>query len=470
MKRILPLFFILLSLTFLKATSSQIEFVGNVESIEQLSDEVAVLTMPLTSSLTVEVRVTGQTEIFEGEIPSDVPGLVALMDSAPETLFEVEGLLTGGSVLAQKIKATEGGTDIQVRGRITEIGAGEITVRGFVFNVEEAEIQDDEGTPLFLDELQINQFVVVKGNVVEDALVATEVTVRTRGEGDDEDEEGGLLRISFEGIVVAATGEGDIPEDITIAIEGADASSLVRITDETDVKGSIEIGVLVRVVGTMEEDASVRAKKIIVKQLLQLAPDKLKMRFNQTRRVELILRETVGQDVELGMSITSGGEIVSLSDESVTISADRVTGFFEVTSGTSEGEAFVDVQMPESLGGLTVTLPVEVRDRGGNPTDPKINWSPGTLNASTEQTKTVRLRLNQPAPEGGLMVELTLEDGIGDLVFPDMVAFEEGDRVAIVEIMTGTTIGNAEIEAALSDDLGGDSSDLKVKVKEQRGD
>ncbi|MDA2934973.1 DUF5666 domain-containing protein [Acidobacteria bacterium AH-259-D05] len=468
MKRILPLFFILLSLTFLKATSSQIEFVGNVESIEQLSDEVAVLTMPLTSLLTVEVRVTGQTEIFEGETPSDVPALVALVNSAPETLFEVEGLLTGGSVLAQKIKATEDGSDIQVRGRITDISAGEITVRGFVFNVpEEAEIQDDEGIPLSFEELQINQFVVVKGNVVEDALIATKVTVRTRGE--DDEEEGGLLRISFEGIVIATTGEGDIPEDITVAIEGADASSLVRITDETDIKGSIELGVLVRVVGAMEEDASVRAKKIIVKRLLQLAPDKLKMRFNQTRRVEIILRETVGEDVPLAISITSGGEIVSLSDESVTIPAGRVTGFFEVTSGTSEGEAFVDVQMPESLGGLTVTLPVEVRDRGGKPTDPKINWSPGTLNASTEQTKTVRLRLNQPAPDG-LMVELTLKDGLEDLVFPNMVTFEEGARVAIVEITTGLTTGNAEIKAALSDDFGGDSSDLKVKVKEKRGE
>ena len=468
MKRILPLFFILLSLTFLKATSSQIEFVGNVESIEQLSDEVAVLTMPLTSLLTIEVRVTGQTEIFDWETPIDVPALVALVKSFPDTLFEVEGLLTGGSVLAQKIKATEDGSDIQVRGRITDISAGEITVRGFVFNVEGAEIQDDEGTPLSLDELQINQFVVVKGNVVGDALIAIKVTVRTRGE--DEEEEGGLLRISFEGIVIDTTGEGDIPEDITVAIEGADVSSLVRITDETDIKGSIELGVLVRVVGTMEEDASVRAKKIIVKRLLQLAPDKLKMRFNQTRRVEIILRETVGEDVPLVISITSGDEIISLSDESVTISAGRVTGFFEVTSGTTEGEAFVDVQMPESLGGLTVTLPVEVRDRGGNPTDPKINWSPGTLNASTEQTKTVRLRLNQPAP-AGLMVALTLKDGgLEDLGFPGMVAFDEGARVVMVVITTGTTTGEAEIEAALSDDLGGDSSDLKVKVKEQRGE
>ena len=133
--------------------------------------------------------------------------------------------------------------------------------------------------------------------------------------------------------------------------------------------------------------------------------------------------------------------------------------------------AFIDVTMPESLGGLTTTLRVQVRDRGGSPNDPKIIWAPDTLNVATDQIRTVRLQLNQPAPPGGLMVELTLKvkEGPADLVtFSSPITFAEGSRVAEVEITAGPNPGNGEIEAALSDDFGGDSSDLKVQVREKK--
>ncbi len=82
----------------------------------------------------------------------------------------------------------------------------------------------------------------------------------------------------------------------------------------------------------------------------------------------------------------------------------------------------------------------------------------------------VRLRLSQPAP-AGLMVELELEEeGFGDLVgFPAMVEFAEGSKVAVVEIEVGSQTGEAEIRATLPESLGGESDDLKIKVKDRMG-
>ena len=153
-----------------------------------------------------------------------------------------------------------------------------------------------------------------------------------------------LFPINFEGIVKSFE-----DPDLTVLIEG-EIEVLVEVTPETDVKGDLDEGVLVRVKGTLQQDLSVRARKIIVKRLLQLAPGELKMRLNQNRRVEIILRETLGTDVELTItSLDPSIAQVAESDSTVTIPAGKVTRSFEVSSGSIEGETIVEVQMPAEL-------------------------------------------------------------------------------------------------------------------------
>ena len=302
--------------------------------------------------------------------------------------------------------------------------------------------------------------VEVKGDVIEEALVARGVKVR--GEKDR------IVRIHFEGTVTSIEGS-----NIEIFIEGA-STAFVTITDETEIDGELLVGALVRVFGTIEPDLSVKAEKILVQQPLQLTPDELEMRFNQTRRVEAILREVVDVDVEL--TITSldpaiaqptVGDVVT-DTVTLTIPAGKVSGAFQVVSGTTVGKTAIEVQMPESRGGFAAALEVEVEQGEERDEELEIRWTPRKLHLPTNKIRRVKLHLNQPAFDG-LTAELSVEEGPEDLVeFPAMVSFEPGSRFVVVEIASGPEPGEVEIEARLPEAFGGDDADLEIEVK-QRG-
>lgn len=445
MKFFLLSLFIFFPLTASYVFSSQVEFTAEVLAVEVISEDEAVLTLSLPGGFTIDVRVTGETEISN---ENDVPLTVSDLEG---TILKVEGVFTDQGILAEEVQVVEGDNEFEFKGKIESIDAeaapSTISVYGFVITVPDtAEIRNDDGTPLLFSELNVDQLVKVEGDIVDEGLVASEVTVKTATEVEGERP----VPINFEGIVKSFE-----DPDLTVLIEG-EIEVLVEVTPETDVKGDLDEGVLVRVKGTLQEDLSVRARKIIVKRLLQLAPGELKMRLNQNRRVEIILRETLGTDVELTItSLDPSIAQVAESDSTVTIPAGKVTRSFEVSSGSIEGETIVEVQMPAELGGLIASVEVEVRDRGGSE-DTKIHWSPGTLNVATNEMAEVRLRLSQPAP-AGLMVELELEEeGFSDLVgFPAIVEFAEGSKVAVVEIEVGSQTGEAEIRATLPESLGG---------------
>ena len=448
----------------LLAISSQVEFFSTVKSVEEISSEVAHLTVPLTPSFDILVRVNGQTEIFDGDTPISVSQLLDLIGE--ETVLKISGLLTGGTILARQVEITESDSEVTVRGRITGLDPDtrEIAVRGFVFHVpEEATIVDKDGVPLSFEELKENLFVEVEGNVTEEGLVATTLRVRTRaGDEEGEDDEEEVARINIEGILIEKS-----DEDLwTVLIEG-DQPALVQVTPETDIRVDPEIGDLIKVIGHFNDDLTLTARRIIVKRLLQLAPDKLKMKPDQTRRVEVILRETLGEDVTLSV-MSMDESIATVSPDAVTIPAGKATGFFEVTSGAADGETTVVVAMPGELGGRTATVDVSVEDRGHDPEDLKIHWTPGTLNAGTEEETSARLQLNHPAPED-LEVVLMVLEGAGLVTIPATVLIEAGSRVAVVEVTTGPEPGEGLILATLPESVGGGNDDLRVKIREPRG-
>ncbi|MDA2934588.1 DUF5666 domain-containing protein [Acidobacteria bacterium AH-259-D05] len=455
MKRILFFSFILIFSTLAYAADEQFEFVAAVTNVTPEGDDGAVLTMSLVTGFDITVRVTSETEIKD-----DNEDPLTVADLEIGLVLEVEGIFTDGAILAREIEVTDDERDFEIRGMIEAIGDREITVHGFMIMVPlDAEIKDAAGNPLDFSDLKVDQLVKVEGSV-DETLIASEVKVRISEEP--------TTRVRFEGIVLEVVnppeGSDDLPF-ILVQIEG-DATAKVQIRAETEIKGDLAVGVLVRVIGTLADDLSVNARRIIVKRLLQLSPDELEMRLNQTRRVEVILRSPRDADVELTLTVDPL-DLVELSTNTVMIPAGKITGFFEVTSGATAGEALITVTTPE---GLAITLEVEVEDREERREEElEIEWRPDEIRLATGGTQSVRLVLNQPSSVE-LMVQLTLKEGVpGSVEFPATVTFGVGEIRKVVDITAGSDPSDDEIKirATLPDDV--DHDDLEVEIRgEQR--
>lgn len=434
---------------FSLSTPAQIEFTGTVKSIEKESDQVAVLMVSLTSTFDIPVRITGMTEIRD---ENGEP--MTLSEIKVDMTLEIEGLFLEKGILAREVKVAKKATDFELKGRIENIDGlnREIKVLGFVIQVPEtAEIKDSEGDPLLFSGLQLNQFVEVEGNVSESRLVASEVKVIRP--------EAKKARVRLEGIVVS------MEESTLQVLVEAVGPALVRITPETDIHGTLAVGVLVRVIGTINEDLSVAARKIIVRSIVQLAPHRLKMGTNKTRRVEVILRKTFDQDVELAVT-SLNPDLAKASVSSLTIPAGKVTGSFQVTSGPTSGETTIEVQLPADLGGFKAVLPVEVsqaNDHEGK--ELEVEWRPDEVNMRTNEERKVQLRLSKPAPSE-LAVQISVKDGEADLVeFPAQVTFGAGSIRVEVTLKSKSSRGEVKLRARLPESVGGDADDLEIEVK-----
>lgn len=453
MKHIFMLFFVLACSNFVFAEPAEIEFTAIVKSSQKESDKVGALTMVLTPNFDVLVRVTGLTEI------RDEKGKPMVFSQIKVGMtLEVEGLLTQNGVLAQEVKVADKATDFELNGRIENIDLTnrEIKVHGFVIRVPvTAEINDEEGNPLLFADLKLNQFVEVEGSISGSTLVASEVKVKTP--------EGKAPRISFEGIVVAQD-----DSKIRVLIEGVDAA-VVKITPETDIHGDLAVGVLVRVVGIIDTDLSVKAHKIIVKNILQVAPHELKMSPHKTRRVEVILRCTLETDAKLSIA-SQNPSVAKPSVSSLTIPKGKVTGFFDVTSGPTEGKTTIEIQLAAELGGHKVILPVEVEDAHDEEKkkELEIEWRPEEVHMQPNQTKKVQLRLNRPALTA-LVATVTVKEGASGLVeFPPQVSFAAGSQNAEVTIKSGSANGKTKIRATLPASVGGDKADLEIEIRSEQ--
>ena len=449
MKRLVSFCFIFMFSALVYATRSQIDFVATVVEIVREDGDGAVLTMSVTSDVEVTVRVTADTDITDPD-----EDLITVLDLSVGMVLKVKGVFITAGILALEIDVKDAKPHFEIQGPIeTIIGLSTIIVHGFMIVVDEAEIKGVPDKPLGFSDLMSGQLVKVKGNVIDGALVAFEVKVGVFKERP--------ARVRFEGLVTAV-GESDI----MVLIEG-DVSILVRITPETETKGDLAVGVLLGVIGTLADDLNVDARRIRVRRLLQLSPHKLKMRLNQTRRVEVILRETLDRAVDLDVSVVPT-DLVELSPTTVMIPADRVTGSFEVTSGATVGEAVIRVAMPAELGGLAVTLKVEVEDKEERGEEElEIKWRPDEIRMATNGMRDVRLNLNQAAPPDGLIVRLALrDDSEGLVLFPEDVLIEGGSRGTVVKIETLSEFGEVKIRATLPEDA--DHDDLEVKIRGEK--
>lgn len=456
-KYLLPLILAFSFFTLGYSAASQVEFVATVEDMIAEDSETGILKMALTPSFSLDVRVTPFTEIRDGESQLNFSDLAAGMT------LRIEGIFGDDGIKALEIEVTDDAAEIEIKGEISEIDAGaqEIVVSGFRIHVTSAtELKDSDGTPLLFTDLNLFDFVKVEAFVSGDRLEAEEIKVRNPEEK--------FARISFEGIVT------DIQDStIFVLIDGMSAPATAEITSDTEIKGTLAVGVLVRVIGHFNPDLSVTADKILVKRLLQLAPDKLRMHFDQTRRVEVILRNPLEEDIELTIaSLDPSVAVPSVS--SLLIPAGQPTSFFEVTSAFQEGETEIEVKTPDLLGGLVVTLKVEVRSSQkiddddddadeGDEDELELKWAPPQLNLRAGEQRTVRLMLNGPAPDG-LMAALSVKKGDPSLLIglPSDVIFAPGGRFAEVTFQAGPTAGEIEVRATLPN---GEEEEIEIRIR-----
>jgi hypothetical protein len=452
MKRVVFLVVFLLAVGHGFSAPSQVEFVAKVKAIEPESDEVANLTMQLTPTFDMNVRVTEMTEIRgEGDVE------LSVNDLEPGMLLKIEGIFTDATILAKEIQVFEGVSDFEVKGVVTAVDtAGKtITVLGLVIEVtDETEIR---GVESFAD-LKEGDIVKVEGTI-DDALIAAEITVA-------KPEVFKAPRISFEGIVTSVN-EGELK----VLVEGVD-EVVVRVSDKTDIHGDVVVGVGVRIIGTIGNDLVVDAAKVIVMKLLEVAPTKLKLQPDQVRQVVIILHTLLDVDVEVPV-VSENPDIAELAVDKVVIPAGKLTGLFDV-KGKAAGETVIEVSLPDSMGGTKAQVQVIVEDKGGKPEDkgdhggtenPAIFWAPASLSLKTGQSRQSAIHLRTPA-EAALTVALSPKSGDAGIVeFPATVEVAKGAKYAFVTFKAADTTGKVEILAKLPDSAGGAEAAVAVQVK-----
>ena len=426
----------------LSATTGEIEFTGELRNVEKESDGVVLLAVGLRSDYEILVRATETTEIHD---ENDMP--MTLYQLEVGTTLKVLGLFTHPWILAQEIEVTDNGNKFEIKGKVEQIDTSsrEIQVLGFVIQVPvTAQIKDDKGAAVTFSDLEVGDSVEVEGEGFSSPLEASKVTLRSTGEE--------ASRVKFEGILVSVS-----DPELQVELEGV-GPVLVRISSDTVIEGFLTVGVLVRVVGNLDDDLAVRAWKITVVHLLRLVPERVVMSLNETHTVQAILSQTLDVDASLDL-ISMDPAIAEPLPVVLVIPAGEISASFSVLSRSIEGETSIQA----SLGSETANTKVKVEEKYQ---EAGIEWVPTQLKMGLGEMKTANLMIDSPAPSA-LVAKIFLEEGSSELVqFPHEVTFSEGSYTTSVVFYSRSTTGKAMIGAKLPDSMGGHHDFLEVEVWE----
>lgn len=144
----------------------------------------------------------------------------------------------------------------------------------------------------------------------------------------------------------------------------------------------------------------------------------------------------------------------------------------------------IHVKLPQSAGGISVQLKVEVEtnnqqdnnpnvddnggqveDNGGQGDDQlfEIKFSPNQIRGISNQTKVAQLVLNQPAAQD-IRAELVVVEGkVQEVEFPSSLVFKAGTSFVEVPIHIGVLTAKMKIRAKLVDIPGGDTASLQIE-------
>ena len=488
MKRLFALSILMMcSAVFSQSERSQVEFVASVTAVNRIAESTGLLSMQLTDSYALSVRVTPRTEIRD---ENDYPFSLSELEVGMK--LKIEGMFTDEGILANEVKVTQNQHEFEIKGALEAVRPGDraVTVAGLPIPLSATvEIKSEDGRWLSLDDLQLGQFVYVEGSIVGGAFQAREVKVETFASGKS--------RLNF----VGSVGSHD-DDRIMVQIQGV-GPALVRISATTVIRGDLVEGASVRVFGAIGSDLSVEATEIQVRKPILVNPDELHLSPTSTGRADVFLSSPMDSDTLLTLTSTRPG-VASPRESTLLIPSGKVNASFEVLAGTGEGSALIEVRLAAAPGGAAALLEVEVEsgapeigdDNGGHgaedglgggngaddngsggtgsddPGTPnpgaellEISFSPNEIRGATGQSTMVQLVLNQTAPTD-IPVVLSLVEGLGQPVsFPASLTIAANSRFVEFSVTTGALTGDAKIRAQLPAESGGDAASLKVRVR-----
>lgn len=440
----------------LQAAPSQVEFVARVQQVEN-SAAGTVVTMELTPTFFLPVRLALGTEL------QDSHGNPVGPDSITAgTFLKVEAVFTDEGLLALEARITSGLSEFELNGPIQSIredmeGNLQIEVLQLSITVSAStEVRDSLGNHLFPADLEVGQTVQVRGAAGDSRLQARQIELSSSHPG--------FAQMSIEGVVSEISGD-----TLRISINGG-VSSLVRVSPDTRIEGTLAAGVRVSVSGEMNSDLFISARRIEVEDLFKLLPDELRMGPSERARVDLVLTTPSPNDLTLTLRSENPMLAESASD-SLTIPAGALTASFEVESGPEVGHTRIDVGVPLERGGITRSVEVEVgkpgkEDENEPESELQIKWNPRRIQSAQLGTLSVQLQLNRPAPQD-LTVRLSLKDGDPSLVsFPESVTFPAGSSSQPVALQINAVQGEAKIRATLPNAQDTDDLELELGMEE----
>ncbi len=199
-------------------------------------------------------------------------------------------------------------------------------------------------------------------------------------------------------------------------------------------------------------------------ELLEIRWNPRKITSAGPRDVRLELNGPAPEDLTIPLALKDGAPGLVTFPDSVVIPAGERAATVPISVADQTGRVKVRARLPLSLGGDTDDLEVELE--GQQEARLELEWSPDDVELQPNQQTVVSLRLDRPAPFDTEVV-ISVKDGDPSLVtgVPTAAMFPIGQSIAQFTIVSTGLIGEVRFRAALPVQLGGDSDDLKVRVR-----
>ncbi len=448
---------------------------GKIKSVET-STSGTVLTL-----LGVQVIVNDTTKIDDGEAALTASSLV------PGLQIKAEGTITDEGWVAATItvqSADKGKKKEQVRfeGTVASIDGDtlEVSVEGYL----------NKTTKVILDtkariwgELKAGVSVYVIGTLNQDLTVtAREVRVLQAFEIKPDEKKLKVgesatlivklresaaqdttitLVVSDPQIAALSVSSVQIPKGGTAAefvVTGGPNTGKTEITAEglgQKVTATIKVGAVSE--GDNENNAGAAS--------IMFAPEHIKMGFNKTRDVLLLIKPP--QKTAVTVEFEVHGEFVKV------VSSNRLgngAAAYKVTlqSADKPGSASVVATLPSNLGGGKAELLVDVAAAGpdtSNKPKTKIDFSPREVKLAVGES--IEVRLNSTSSiSTDVTVALAVTKGKGTITSPPTVILEGGTR-SVKVLIKAEAEGKATLTAAMPSEFGGDTASLNVQIKKK---
>jgi hypothetical protein len=440
--------------------NNEVEFSGNVESVVINGEGIGTLFVTVN---TIELCVIVNSKTIIQDLSEELITMKDLSQLSPGGLrVNIQGKYSSSGILANRIRVVQNDDaddTFLVRGQITSIqGSGidrTIFLLGVAILINEDTMVKRDGAEVPVSGLQIGTKVAAIGNIEDGVWTATQIHILSSGQ------KRGLLL--FEGTVDSYnTGAGELQ----VVVNGPPGENLTKVlvTPETQIIGTLEAGVYILVIGTLNIDYSVTAKEIRVLPVLEMIPDERKLDVGEEATFTIKLRESREVDVQVNLSVDNPSilEFLELPAGAVVLPAGTQTADIKVKA-VAKGTAIITATIDSTDETATARVKVEedAEDDDGQPEEVQTYFSPDHIKLQPFDSREVVLHIHPPQ-SGDVALEFT--DGEGALVVEPPLTLGNGSAKYKVKVRSIGLTGTYTITATLPESLGSATATLEVTV------